>query len=79
MTMQCSRQLWKTCEAAARTGGVKIGNKSRVVKVIKTPFETASSLPEAVRQTLGYEFLRSITATRRNWTRPLATRRASSF
>lgn len=50
------RELRKFCEAAARTGGVNFGNKSCVVKVIKTPFETASPLPEAVRQTLGYEF-----------------------
>lgn len=52
----CTRELREFCEAAARAGGVTIGNKSRVFKVIKTPFETAASLPEAVQQTLGYEF-----------------------
>ena len=52
----CTRELREFCEAAARTGGVTIGNKSRVFKVIKTPFETAAPLPEAVQQTLGYEF-----------------------
>jgi hypothetical protein len=52
----CTRELREFCEAASRTGGVTVGNKSRVFKVIKTPFETAAPLPEAVRQTLGYEF-----------------------
>ena len=52
----CTRELREFCEAAARTGGVTIGNKSRVFKVIKTPFETAAPLHEAVQQTLGYEF-----------------------
>ncbi|MBH2042033.1 MAG: TIR domain-containing protein [Comamonadaceae bacterium] len=52
----CTRELREFCEAAAHTGGVTIGNKSRVFKVIKTPFETAAPLPEAVQQTLGYEF-----------------------
>lgn len=52
----CTRELREFCEVAARTGGVTIGNKSRVFKVIKTPFETTAPLPEAIRQTLGYEF-----------------------
>lgn len=52
----CTRELREFCEAAAHAGGVTIGNKSRVFKVIKTPFETAAPLPEAVQQTLGYEF-----------------------
>lgn len=52
----CTRELRKFCEAAARTGGVTIGNKSRVFKVIKTPFETGAPLPEPVQRTLGYEF-----------------------
>ena len=52
----CTRELREFCEAAARTGGITVGNKSRVFKVIKTPFETAVPLPEAVQQTLGYEF-----------------------
>ena len=52
----CTRELREFCAAAARTGGVTMGNKSRVFKVIKTPFETVTPLPEAVQQTLGYEF-----------------------
>ncbi len=52
----CTRELREFCEAAARAGGVTVGNKSRIFKIIKTPFETAASLPEAVQQTLGYEF-----------------------
>ena len=52
----CTRELNEFCEAATRAGGVTIGNKSRVFKVIKTPFEMVAPLPEAVQQTLGYEF-----------------------
>src|SRR4029453_5742311 len=33
----CTRELRAFCEAAALTGGVTIGNKSRIFKVVKTP------------------------------------------
>ena len=52
----CTRELHAFCSAAARNGGVAVGNKSRVFKVIKTPFDIVPSLPEEVQQTLGYEF-----------------------
>lgn len=52
----CTRELREFCEAAARTGGISTGNKSRVFKVIKTPFEATVPLPDAVQRTLGYEF-----------------------
>ncbi|WP_291992760.1 hypothetical protein [Candidatus Accumulibacter sp. ACC003] len=52
----CTRELLEFCKAAAGNGGVTVGNKSRVFKVIKTPFEQASALPEVVQQMLGYPF-----------------------
>lgn len=52
----CTRELDKFAEAAARTGGVTVGNKSRVIKVVKTPLEPGVKLPPLVERTLGYEF-----------------------
>jgi TIR domain len=52
----CTRELQEFCKAAAQSGGVTLGNKSRVFKVIKTPFEQATVLPEPVQQSLGYPF-----------------------
>lgn len=52
----CTRELQEFCKAAAHSGGVTLGNRSRVFKVIKTPFEQTAALPEPVQQTLGYPF-----------------------
>ena len=52
----CTRELNEFAAAAARTGGVTIGNKSRVIKVVKTPLEPGVSLPPLVERTLGYKF-----------------------
>jgi hypothetical protein len=52
----CTRELHEFCAAAASNGGVTVGNKSRVFKVVKTPVDAAAALPEAVQQTLAYEF-----------------------
>ena len=52
----CTRELQEFCQAAARNGGVTIGNKCRVFKVIKTPFEPGTVLPKPVTDTLGYAF-----------------------
>ena len=52
----CTRELREFCAAAANTGGVTIGNKSRVFKVIKTPVDSATALPDPIQQTLGYDF-----------------------
>lgn len=52
----CTRELREFCTAAENTGGVTIGNKSRVFKIIKTPVESAASLPDPIQQTLGYDF-----------------------
>ena len=52
----CTRELRAFCEAAVLTGGVAIGNKSRIFKVVKTPVDAGTGLPEPVQQTLGYDF-----------------------
>jgi hypothetical protein len=52
----CTRELKGFIAKAAQDGGLSIGNKSRVFKVIKTPVEPAAALPEAVQNTLGYPF-----------------------
>lgn len=52
----CTRELKEFIAKAAQDGGLNIGNKSRVFKVIKTPVEPVAALPEAVQNTLGYPF-----------------------
>lgn len=52
----CTRELKEFIAKAAHDGGLNIGNKSRVFKVIKTPVEPAAALPESVQNTLGYPF-----------------------
>ncbi len=52
----CSREMHEFCEAANQSLGVVVNNKSRVIKVIKTPVEGEETLPEIARQVLGYPF-----------------------
>ncbi|MEO8122671.1 MAG: toll/interleukin-1 receptor domain-containing protein [Burkholderiales bacterium] len=52
----CTRELREFCDTAAQHGGLTIGNKSRVVKVVKTPVEAIDMLPPIVQLTLGHEF-----------------------
>jgi hypothetical protein len=51
----CNRELEAFCRAAERTGGVRIGDKARIFKVVKTPVNR-ERLPEQVQPMLGYEF-----------------------
>jgi hypothetical protein len=51
----CIKELQKFCEAAAMTGGVRIAEKSRIFKVIKTPIDR-NDHPSQVKELLGYEF-----------------------
>jgi hypothetical protein len=53
----CGRERAKFIESAGRRGGLRVANKSRIVKVVKTHVERAS-LPEELQETLGGEFLR---------------------
>ena len=52
----CTREIRELCEAAGNSGGVVVQNKSRVIKVIKTPIDNEENLPEVIRNTLGYQF-----------------------
>lgn len=52
----CTREAREFCDCAQQTGGLTVGNKSRVFKVIKTPVDSQDQLPDPMRQTLGYEF-----------------------
>ncbi|HKS23079.1 MAG TPA: hypothetical protein VJZ76_09805 [Thermoanaerobaculia bacterium] len=51
----CNRELKEFCRAAERSGGVRIGDKARIFKVVKTPV-SPQKLPEEVQPMLGYEF-----------------------
>ncbi|HYC89840.1 MAG TPA: hypothetical protein VEO54_11555 [Thermoanaerobaculia bacterium] len=51
----CNRELKEFCRAAERSGGVRIGDKARIFKVVKTPVNR-ERLPEEVQPMLGYEF-----------------------
>jgi hypothetical protein len=52
----CKREAREFCRSAQQTGGLVIGNKSRVFKVIKTPVDTQESLPAPMKDVRGYEF-----------------------
>ncbi|MGJ3252662.1 MAG: DUF4062 domain-containing protein [Elainellaceae cyanobacterium] len=51
----CMRELQEFCQAAQQSGGLQIGEKSRLFKVIKTPVERDEYPPET-QDLLGYEF-----------------------
>jgi hypothetical protein len=53
----CRRELQLFTEATRQTGGIRIGNKTRIVKVLKTPV-ARERLPELLDAILGYEFYR---------------------
>jgi hypothetical protein len=52
----CVREVREFCKSAEATGGLVVGNKSRVLKVIKMPVENEHSLPSVMREALGYPF-----------------------
>ena len=51
----CLRELREFIKAAANTGGVRIGHKARVFKIVKTPVPLDQQVPE-LQHMLGYEF-----------------------
>ena len=51
----CNRELKEFCRAAERSGGVRVGDKARIFKVVKTPV-SRERLPEEIQPILGYEF-----------------------
>jgi hypothetical protein len=52
----CTREVREFCERAERHGGIVVGSKSRVLKVLKTPVDSLASLPPLLGNVLGYEF-----------------------
>lgn len=52
----CNRELQAFCTAAEQSGGLAVGGKSRLVKVVKTPVDGSGVLPAVVQRTLGYDF-----------------------
>jgi len=52
----CKRELNEFCEAAAKTTGVVVGNKSRALKVLRLPVDNDDDLPPVMKQLLGYKF-----------------------
>lgn len=51
----CLRELREFCRLAGAAGGLRVGNKFRVVKVVKTPLPLDRH-PGELREQLGYEF-----------------------
>lgn len=51
----CLRELREFWKASALTGGMRVGNKTRVFKIVKTPVPLEQQLPE-FQDVLGYEF-----------------------
>ena len=51
----CNRELKEFCRVAERAGGLCVGDKARVFKVVKTPV-SHDRLPGEVQPMLGYEF-----------------------
>jgi hypothetical protein len=54
----CPREAREFCSATDAKGGPKLGNKSRLFKLIKTPVVEDERLPRPLRDTLGYPFFK---------------------
>ncbi len=52
----CTREVRAFCEAAERSSTLLVENKSRIIKVIKTPIDSEDPLPPVMKQVLGYPF-----------------------
>lgn len=52
----CTREITNFCRRAEDEHRLVVGNKARVIKVLKLPIDGSGALPEAVGQLLGYEF-----------------------
>jgi len=51
----CVREVKEFCRLSERTGGVRIGDKARIFKVVKTPVPLERH-PDELQSLLGYEF-----------------------
>lgn len=52
----CNKEVAEFCKRAEESGGMVVENKARMFKVLKTPVDTQESLPQVVKDVLGYEF-----------------------
>jgi hypothetical protein len=53
----CEKEMTRFCEAAERAGGIRVGNATRIFKVIKTPIPREEE-PPLLQDLIGYEFFR---------------------
>ena len=51
----CAREVLAFCQAAEERGGLTVGNKARIFKVLKTPVDRDQH-PSALQSQIGYEF-----------------------
>ncbi len=51
----CTKEIKEFYDSASKNIGIRIGNKSRILKVLKTPVEQ-SKIPPEMKESLGYEF-----------------------
>ena len=52
----CTKEIAEFCSCAELSGGIVVGNKARIFKVLKSPVETQEPLPSVMKDVLGYEF-----------------------
>ncbi len=52
----CIKEISEFCKTAEKNAGMVINNKARIFKVLKTPVDTQESLPDVVKDVLGYDF-----------------------
>jgi len=52
----CTKEVAEFCKRAERSGGMVFENQARIFKVLKAPVDTQESLPQVVKDVLGYEF-----------------------
>lgn len=60
----CRREIAEFCKASAATGGLRVANKARVFKIVKTPI-ALDQHPGEIRDLLGYDFFALDPETRR--------------
>src|SRR5205823_12463856 len=52
----CTREVLEFCKAAEQSSTLVVDNKSRIIKIIKTPVANDDPLPTVMKETLGYPF-----------------------
>lgn len=52
----CTKEIAEFCKRAEQSGGMVVENKARIFKVLKAPVDTQESLPQVVKDVLGYDF-----------------------